>query len=381
MEQAKKLLFDILSIKSVNHCDDEGKVAEYLFNYFKEAGAEGKVHRIDETHANFQVFIPGRSHERHMLWNGHMDTVPYGNLEEWHTDPADPVEKDGKIYGRGACDMKGGLCAMAYTLVNIIKSGRCPAYDITFVGTCDEESTSIGVKTFAASDAFPKVSEVLIGEPTGLNIGIAQKGCLWLEIDIFGKASHGSYPEKGVNAIEYGMKIATELKKRITEGYHELLGYATAQVTKISGGETVNVTPDKCTISMDIRFVPGQDEKVILNWLSDISEKYIKETNGELRIEKRILNSRVAVNTDSEDNFTLGLKHVIEAHGVQTGNIGINFYTDGSAMVVKHPELKILLFGPGEPDMCHKVNECIELKQYEKAIEILTAYALGETDE
>ena len=177
--------------------------------------------------------------------------------------------------------MKGGLCAMVYTLANIIKSGKQPAYDITFVGTCDEESTSIGVKTFAASDEFPKVSEVLIGEPTGLNIGIAQKGCLWLEIDILGKASHASYPEKGVNAIEYGMRIATELKKRITERRHELLGSVTAQMSKISGGETVNVTPDKCTISMDIRFVPGQDESMILNWLDDISQNYMKETKGD----------------------------------------------------------------------------------------------------
>ena len=200
MKESKKVLFDVLAIKSVNHCDDEGKVAEYLRDYLMEAGIEAKVQRIDETHGNLIAFIPGESHDKHMVRNGHIDTVPYGDLKEWKTDPSVPVEIDGKVYARGTSDMKSGIAAMAYTLANIVKSGKKPAFDITLIGTCDEEKNGLGARELLNAGLFPKVDEVLIGEPTGVNIGIAQKGCMWLEIKIFGKSSHGAYPEQGISA-------------------------------------------------------------------------------------------------------------------------------------------------------------------------------------
>ena len=122
--EAKELLIQVLSIPSVNHKDDEGKVAEYLQTYLTEAGIEAKVQRIDETHANLIAFIPGENHGKPTVWNGHIDTVPYGDLAEWETNPAVPTEKDGKLYARGASDMKSGIAAMAYTLATIVKSGN-----------------------------------------------------------------------------------------------------------------------------------------------------------------------------------------------------------------------------------------------------------------
>lgn len=376
MNEAKKVLFDVLAIKSVNHCDDEGKVAEYLRDYLMEAGIEAQVQRIDETHGNLIAFIPGENHDKHVVWNGHIDTVPYGDLKEWNTDPAVPVEIDGKIYARGTSDMKSGIAAMAYTLASIVKSGKKPAYDITLIGTCDEEKNGLGASELLKAGLFPQVDEVLIGEPTGLDIGIAQKGCLWLEILIYGKTSHGAYPEQGASAIEYGVAIANRMKAYVTAASHPILGHATAHMTQISGGIAPNMTPDRCSILMDMRLVPGQSKDDVLDFLGAIAQEYAAETDGLLRVEWDVKNYRDAVSTDSKDPFTVGLQRCIEAHGVTPEHIGINYFTDGSLLLLANPDLKILLFGAGEAAVCHKPNEYVILEKYEKSIEILTAYAL-----
>lgn len=272
--------------------------------------------------------------------------------------------------------MKSGIAAMAYTLASIVKSGKKPAYDITLIGTCDEEKNGLGASELLKAGLFPQVDEVLIGEPTGLDIGIAQKGCLWLEILIYGKTSHGAYPEQGVSAIEYGVAIANRMKAYVTAASHPILGHATAHMTQISGGIAPNMTPDRCSILMDMRLVPGQSKDDVLDFLGAIAQEYAAETDGLLRVEWDVKNYRDAVSTDSKDPFTVGLQRCIEAHGVTPEHIGINYFTDGSLLLLENPDLKILLFGAGEAAVCHKPNEYVILEKYEKSIEILTAYAL-----
>ena len=133
---ALELLKQILEIPSVNSQDNEGAVAEFLADFFKELGVQAEVQKIDDTHANVIAFVPGKNRERTMIWNGHLDTVPYGSLKEWQTDPAKTKELDGKLYARGSSDMKSGLAAMAYALCHL--DGE-PACNIQFLGTCDEE--------------------------------------------------------------------------------------------------------------------------------------------------------------------------------------------------------------------------------------------------
>ena len=116
MDGAVKLLKELLTIRSVNGRDDEGAVAEYLCKYFEQSGISAHIQRIDATHANVLAELEGESDDAPIFWNGHLDTVPYGDTGEWKTDPAVPVERDGFLYGRGASDMKSGLAAMVYAL-------------------------------------------------------------------------------------------------------------------------------------------------------------------------------------------------------------------------------------------------------------------------
>lgn len=373
IERGKKsiaLLKEILAIPSVNGADNEGAVAEFIANYLKEKHIDAFVQQIDETHANIIAKLEGKSSET-VVWNGHLDTVPYGNTEEWNTDPSIPVEKNGRIYARGASDMKSGLAAMVYLLGEIGESGEKPEQTILFLGTCDEEKSGLGAEKILEEIDLSSGSLLLIGEPTGCKLGVAQKGCIWAQLNISGKTSHGAYPEEGYNAVEYGMKIVCRIKKWVREYEHRVLGTATAQVTMIQGGIAPNMTPDFAEILLDIRTVPGISAEDVEKKIKKICRKEVEETNGEVKFEVRIKNERRAIEIAEEERWLKEFKAYLKQNGAETEEIGINYFTDASILTKKESEIPVLLFGPGEPRLAHKPNEFVELEKYEKYIEIL----------
>lgn len=373
IERGKKsiaLLKEILAIPSVNGADNEGAVAEFIANYLKEKHIDAFVQQIDETHANIIAKLEGKSSET-VVWNGHLDTVPYGSTEEWNTDPSIPVEKNGRIYARGASDMKSGLAAMVYLLGEIGESGEKPEQTILFLGTCDEEKSGLGAEKILEEIDLSSGSLLLIGEPTGCKLGVAQKGCIWAQLNISGKTSHGAYPEEGYNAVEYGMKIVCRIKKWVTEYEHRVLGTATVQVTMIQGGIAPNMTPDFAEILLDIRTVPGISAEDVEKKIKKICREEVEETNGEVKFEVRIKNARRAIEIAEEERWLKEFKAYLKQNGAETEEIGINYFTDASILTKKESEIPVLLFGPGEPRLAHKPNEFVELEKYEKYIEIL----------
>ena len=153
-ERALSLLMKVMAIPSVNGVSREADVADYLKSYFSDTGYTARVQQIDEKRGNFILEVPGEETDHYMVWNGHMDTVPYGDVSAWATDPAVPVIKeDGRLYGRGASDMKSGLCAMAFALHLLTEQGIKPKETVRFVGTCDEEKGGAGseIRIFCSS--------------------------------------------------------------------------------------------------------------------------------------------------------------------------------------------------------------------------------------
>ena len=370
-QTAQEHLLHLLGIPSVNAKDDEGKAAEYLAEFFRAAGIEAKVWRIDATHANVTAFLKGRGAAAPTVWNGHLDTVAYGDRNEWNSDPAVPVIRNGRIYARGASDMKSGLAAMTWALTELAHNGTAPAGDITFLGTCDEEHSGRGASAIVAAGLLPKVRNILVGEPTGLNIGTAQKGCLWLSIEARGKTSHGAYPERGVNAVDCGYAVAEGIHTYVTSHTHPLLGSATAQITEIEGGIAPNMTPDRCRILMDIRMTPELSAEAVTAEAEELIREKTAETGGRFTAALSVKNHRLAVETASEDPFAEQVRSSIRANGFEPKDIGINYFTDASIFLRDAPEAKALLFGPGEPELCHQPDEYVELEKYEKAIQIL----------
>ena len=381
MDGAVELLKELLTIRSVNGRDDEGAVAEYLCKYFEQSGISAHIQRIDATHANVLAKLEGESDGAPIFWNGHLDTVPYGDTGEWKTDPAVPVERDGFLYARGASDMKSGLAAMVYALCEYKKSGRPVPRTIRFLGTCDEEKGGIGAREILKEVPETSIGTLLIGEPTGCRLGVAQKGCLWLEIEAHGKTSHGAYPQEGCNAVEQAMALAGEIETYVKSFTHPVLGASTAQVTQISGGVAPNMTPDTCRILMDIRMTPGLTSQMVVGQAEAFAAARSVTSEEKFRVSCRIVNDRRAIEIGESHPLVKQLSKGLEKKGLPVETTGINFFTDASILVEHKLDAAVLLFGPGEAGMAHKPNERVEIEKYQKSIQVLMDLIASGVDE
>lgn len=370
-EEAVQFLEEILRIPSVNGEHDEGKVAEYLHQYFSRHGIESRIDRLDAKRANVIAFVPGREAET-MIWNGHVDTVEYGDRQKWQTDPQIPVRRDGRIYARGASDMKSGLAAMVYALTHL--PGR-PRKSIQFLGTCDEERGGAGAQAVLDKGQMKPAELILVGEPTGMGLGIAQKGCLWLEIKVKGKTGHGAYPEKGINAIERLYALTERLRRYVLDFSHPYLGRSTMQINKIEGGIAANMTADTCRAILDIRMTPPLTAEDIISQAEEILQE-LQQESPDLSMEFAVLNRRRAIQLDPEGAWAESWADLLRKKGYSGDKIGINFFTDASVLAAQKPEQAVLLFGPGEPEMAHQPNEYVDIQKYADAVELLQSFAV-----
>lgn len=370
---AETFLMEVLKIPTVNGKDNEKALAEFLRDFLKDCGVSAVVQDIDSRHANVVGVLEGKSKET-VIWNGHLDTVPYGKIGEWKTDPSVPSKKNGCIYARGASDMKSGLAAMAYVLGSMKEKGYVPSRTIYFCGTCDEEKNGMGAKHLLEAQTLGEPALLLIGEPTGLQPGTAQKGCIWLQMKLHGRTSHGAYPEQGINAVEYGIRIFQDLKKKLIEHGHGLLGSPTCQITKAEGGIVPNMTPDAAEFMLDIRVIPGVTTQMVSEWLQKIIEGYRQETDGELDVEVQIRNDRQAIEIPADSPWLKKLQWELKLAGLSKEPIGISYFTDASILAKGIPSTPVLLFGPGQPEMAHKPNEYVEIEKYLQYIKILKRF-------
>ena len=370
MYDAETFLMEVLKIPTVNGKDNERNLAVFLRDFLKDCGVSAVVQEIDSKHANVVGVLEGRSKET-VIWNGHLDTVPYGKMGEWKTEPSVPVKKNGCIYARGASDMKSGLAAMTYALGNMKSKGIVPSHTIYFCGTCDEEKGGLGAKHLLESQMLGEPVLLLIGEPTGLRPGTAQKGCIWLQMKLHGRTSHGAYPGQGINAVEYGIRIFEDLKKCLEDYSHEILGAPTCQITMAEGGIVPNMTPDTAEFMLDIRVIPGVTTLMVSEWVHKIIDRYSQETNGELKVEVHVKNDRQAIEIDSTNPWLKKLQWELELEGLSKERLGINYFTDASILTKGIPDTPVLLCGPGHPETAHKPNEYIEIEKYLQYITIL----------
>ena len=200
---------------------------------------------------------------------------------------------------------------------------------------------------------------------------MAQKGCIWLKLSVSGKTSHGAEPWQGINALEQGFGLLADLREELKREEHPVLGRSTLQITMAEGGIAPNMTPDRAKFLADIRIVPPLNEKEVLNRLECLMQKRCEVYNGGLAFVPEITNYRMPVETGPENQWLHRLKGFI---GDDEGETGINYFTDASILLTAWPDSPALLFGPGEPQMCHKPNEYVEISKYLEAIRVMEKF-------
>lgn len=237
--------------------------------------------------------------------------------------------------------------------------------DIIFTATAGEETDSSGIKKFVENWApdLKNLAGVIIPEPTDFDIITAHRGMLWLNISTSGRTCHGSMPHLGINAVSSMTALLNELSEyKIPCQPHELLGDCSMSINTIQGGKAINVVPDKCTIGVDIRTVPGQEHQAIIDGIKKIFEK-IKQGKPQFDADISIIRQIQALQTDSESDFVRDFCSAVKI--AETKAVG--FTTDGPHLAKLGAA--VLIFGPGKPDLCHKPDEYIEIADLEKAVE------------
>ena len=368
--EALNLLLKMLAIPTVNGDLQEENLAKFICKVFHNYGVNSKIEPVSPGIANVSAEIAGCDSGHVIAVNGHLDTVPFGDITKWNTDPSVPHIQNGCVFARGASDMKSGLAAIVVAMCDISAKEELPRRTLRFLGTAGEEKDGIGAIS-ACQSGWPGIPDLLIiGEPTNGNLGIAQKGCLWLKCSIKGKTSHAAYPSSGINAIEIGFDIYSNIKKFVSRFSHFLLGNATATITKIFGGIVPNMVPDYCEILMDIRTIPSLLIDAILDEADRIKLEYEKKYTG-LSVEFEIINKRQHIETNTDDLEVVKIRNAIKKiTGENPLDIGINYFTDASIFIEEIPNIPIVLLGPGQQELAHQPNEWVGIDDYLKMIEI-----------
>lgn len=363
----KELLKKLIQAKTTTE-NGELAAAEVIADEFGRAGINSRIDNWDQIRANIITRIESAGQRAGLLFACHLDVVGPGEAA-WKNPAFSAVETDGKIYGRGAVDMKGGTAAAVIAIRQIVESDVKLKGDIVFAAVAGEETDSAGASRFVDDKNLMKeltpqgLAGVIIPEPTDFEVITAHRGMLWLQISTKGKAAHSSTPQLGVNAIDSMRRVLNELESyEIKAGPHELLGICSMSVNTITGGKAMNVVPDKCSLGIDFRTLPQQNHNEIVFDLQKIFER-LKTGDENFDAEISILRQVQPLETDVNSEF---VKIFGSAVGISETK-AIGYTTDGPHFASLGAP--IVIFGPGKPQLCHKPDEYIDISDLEKCVE------------
>jgi acetylornithine deacetylase/succinyl-diaminopimelate desuccinylase len=294
--------------------------------------------------------------ERTLIVNGHLDVVPV-DFSGWTRDPFAGEEADGRIYGRGTADMKGGIAAAVEALHVLRRAGRAPACNVAFHLVADEErGGAFGTDALVAAGKV-QGHACLVPEPTGMNICVAERGLLVAAITVHGRPAHGSEPRNGVSAIEQAAKVVLALHAAdFGPPDHELLGRPTCNIGVISGGSGHNTVAEQCTLQADRRLLPGMTEAEAVAQL-----RALVDTVADLEYDLDVVVYGEASELDPAHPFVEQVRQAIVATGTgdtQPATIGMAFTTD-ARFVRNQAGIPAVVCGPGEVAQAHTFDEYV----------------------
>jgi len=309
-----------------------------------------------------------------ILFNGHVDVVPVTDEENWVLAPFSATVRDSRIYGRGACDMKGGLTAMLAAPRIVRSLFHNMKFNIILAATVDEEIGGFTGLKYVVEQGL-KADMAIVCEPTDLSIVNICKGLLWLKLTTRGKSAHGGMPENGINAIYKMAKILTLLEHHdFKQAPHPVLGRPTINVGSIKGGQKPNIVPDSCQADIDIRYLPTQDHLTIItelkNLIADLGES---DPQIEAELEMIRYRSSLEIKKDSTIIQTIlaGANDII---GREPGFMGMISPADSEYLV--RAGIPAVMYGPGHDSLCHTTNEWIAIDDILEATCIYAAIIL-----
>ncbi len=428
---AKDLLQELVRIPSVNPAFPKGetgvcgesKVTDFLQDFFLNLGWDWLRQRVHPGRDNFVVVCRASgsaAQRRPVLWEVHQDTVGVAGMK---IDPFAARESDGRIWGRGACDVKGGMAAMLAALARVEAEGAALQQTIVLALTINEECGFTGVKALcrlwgteaeAAAEAenlsgplsLAKLRELrperaIVAEPTLLDVVVAHKGSVRWRCHTHGKAAHTSRPEHGCNAISAMVRVVQAIEQFHDDvlsqrAAHALCGRPTVCVSTIQGGSGVNTVPHHAVIDIDRRLVPGETPEDAYQELVDYVATQVDYVATQYVATQVVATQAVAAQTKVSEatiehepptNPSVGLEGnhnrdwaeqiaaTVGSLGRTSQLIGVPYGTDAWALAAAG--IPTVVFGPGSIDQAHTDDEWIEVEQLDRAVEVFYRLACG----
>ena len=367
MDELNQLLSELVSINSINPdlvpgSPGEAEIARYIARWLERADLEVEVAEPVPGRPNVVGIARGTGGGKTLLLNGHMDTVGVTGMSH----PYEPVIKEGRLYGRGAYDMKCGLAACMIAIAEARKDRL--RGDVIFTAVMDEEYASLGTMVLAErihADA------AIVAESTELQLILAHRGFVWLEIETTGRAAHGSRPDLGVDAIAKMGRVLVELEKLDqylrSNPTHPLLASGSLHASLITGGQELSSYPEQCHLSVERRTLPGETpEKVEAELVGIVQDLQRSDPAFKAAVRRGIDRSPLETPADAhivktiQDAASKVLNHQLPIAGVP-------FWTD--AAVLSAAGIPSLLFGPTGAG-AHATEEWVDLASVKACADI-----------
>jgi acetylornithine deacetylase len=340
------LLADLVAIDSVNPslvagARGEEPIARRIAAELDAIGCSIEVTYVAEDRPNVVGVLSGREPGRTLLLCGHTDTVGVEGMAR----PFAPDLRDGRLYGRGAQDMKGGLAAIIGAARRAVENGGLARGRLIVAAVADEEHSSLG------ADALVRrwrADAAVVTEPTGLEVAVCHKGFQWVEVQTYGRAAHGSRPGEGRDAILRMGRVLQRLEAldRHLQGgrSHPLLGAASLHASLVDGGHELSSYPARARLRFERRTLPGESDDVALTEARDILGA-LRRDDAEFEGDASMLFGRAGYEIDPANPLPDMLVHAAAAVGLTPARVGMSFWTD--AAILSAAGIPSVLFGPG----------------------------------
>lgn len=361
-----RLAQELIRLDTVNPPGDELKAAQFLAERLRADNVQVDVHNIAPQRANLVARLRGTGQAPALMLSGHLDTVP-ADPAVWTDSPWSARIDDGRLWGRGALDMKGAVAAMVLAFERIAASGQRLAGDLVLALTACEETDSAGAVELCKTGLLDSVELAVIGEPTDLGVAVAHRGALWVEVTATGQPAHGSQPSVGVNAVRALLDWLHPIHEieRLVETATETHGTGSVSLNVIAGGRAPNVIPGEATAVLDFRTVEGVEHEAILQALRG-------RADGDFTID--VLRDAPPIAMAPQHPLAVAALDAISATGVSPVVRRMPYVTDGS---VFDSVLGItsLILGPGLETDAHINDESVKLADLTSAARIYQSIA------
>ena len=372
MDAAVQLLRALVAIDSVNPslvpgAAGEAEIGAAVAARLRAIGLDVELQEVAPGRPNVIGVLEGRARGRSLMLCGHLDTVGVDGMRA----PFDPVVRDGRLYGRGSQDMKGGVAAMI-DAARVVAAEGLAAGRLIVAAVVDEEYASIG------ADALVKrwrADAAVVTEPTDLQIAIGHKGFAWFEIETRGRAAHGSRPKDGRDAIMRMGRVLHELEaldRRLqAQAPHPLMGTASLHAAVIEGGRELSSYPDRCTLKLERRTVSGESDQIVCAELDAIIAR-LRAEDPEFEATVTPLFARPSYGVAVTHELPRALSAALHQGKDADSFIGMSFWTD--AAVLGEAGIPSVLFGPGGAGL-HSTEEYVEVADVLQCRDTLAALA------